>query len=130
MIQEEVRAPAHGGAAAHEQAPADARHGLRERRQQERLHLDSLHARLHGLRLILAMAQLNVAANTELERGERVERSARLRRVLPARHHPHHHPTSRPHRGCRPLAASRVSGWRLPCVAVDATTASRSSGSA
>lgn len=48
---------------------------MRERRQQERLQLDSLHARLHGLRLILAMAQLNVAANQELERGERVEMS-------------------------------------------------------
>ena len=46
---------------------------MRERRQNERLQLDSLHARLHGLRLILAMAQLNVAANTELDRGERVE---------------------------------------------------------
>ena len=46
---------------------------LRARRHHERQQLDSLHARLHGLRLILAMAQLNVAANSEFERGERVE---------------------------------------------------------
>ena len=53
--------------------PVSALDEMRERRQQERLQLDSLHARLHGLRLILAMAQLNVAATSELERGERVE---------------------------------------------------------
>ena len=43
---------------------------LRERRQNERMQLDSLHARLHGLRLILAMAQLNVAASAEFDTGE------------------------------------------------------------
>ncbi|KOO25382.1 hypothetical protein Ctob_008961 [Chrysochromulina tobinii] len=43
---------------------------FRTRRQRERLQLDSLHARLHGLRLILAMAQLQVAAETEMERVE------------------------------------------------------------
>jgi len=43
---------------------------FRVRRQRERLQLDSLHARLHGLRLILAMAQLQVAAESEMERVE------------------------------------------------------------
>lgn len=46
---------------------------LRTRRQRERMQLDSLHARLHGLRLILAMAQLHVAADAEQERGSRLE---------------------------------------------------------
>ena len=54
-----------------ENDPSAARDGMRERRQQERVHLDSLHARLHGLRLILAMAQLNAAASQDM--GERVE---------------------------------------------------------
>ena len=43
--------------------------GRRARRQQERMQLESLHARLHGLRLILAMAQLNVAATSEVDRA-------------------------------------------------------------
>ena len=44
---------------------------IRERRHQERIQLDSLHARLHGLRLILAMAQMNMAANNaNMEGGE------------------------------------------------------------
>ena len=54
-----------------ENDPSAARDGMRARRQQARVHLDSLHARLHGLRLILAMAQLNAAASQEM--GERVE---------------------------------------------------------
>lgn len=47
---------------------------LRARRQHERRQLDSLHARLHGLRLILAMAQLNAAAgNGDFEAGDTVQ---------------------------------------------------------
>ena len=58
-----------GGGGLSSDGRSDELEALRARRQQERMQLESLHARLHGLRLILAMAQLNVAATSEVDRA-------------------------------------------------------------